>query len=132
MIARAGRPSVHAVALAGIAASLLVVAAFLSPDAPPLALLACPVRAATGLPCLGCGATHAFHFVARGHLAQAFLASPLATFVALAGAAHATWTALRLAGLPFAPRIRLTPAVRWTVVAALAANWLFVALRGRA
>jgi len=34
--------------------------------------------------------------------------------------------------LPFAPRIEATPALRWTAAAALAANWLFVVLSGRA
>jgi len=132
VIARAGRPSVHALALACVASSLLVASALLPLDAPPLALLFCPFRAATGLPCLGCGATHAFHFAVRGELLLALSWSPLATFAAFAGAVHVVWTALRLGGLPFAARIEATPAVRWTAAAAVAANWVFVVLSGRA
>ena len=129
MIARAGPPSVHAVALAGVSALLLAVAAALPLDAPPLSLLWCPFRAATGLPCLGCGCTHAFHFAVRGQILLALSYSPLGTLLALACAAHLIWTALRLAGLPLAPAISLTPRARWAAAAALAANWIFVALR---
>lgn len=130
-IERAGPPSVHAVALAGVAALLLGVAAALPLDAPLLALFACPLRAATGLPCLGCGATHAFQFAVRGRIAAAFLSSPLGTALALASAAHAGWTALRLAGLPWTPRIPAGVGTRWVCAFALAANWIFVALRTR-
>lgn len=128
-IERAGPPSIHALALAGVAALLLCLAAALPLDAPLLALFACPLRAATGFPCLGCGSTHAFQFAVRGELAAAFLSSPLGTALALACAAHAGWTALRLAGLPWAPRIPLGARTRWACALALAANWLFVALR---
>src|SRR5436309_1852186 len=62
VIARAGPPSVHALGLAGTALGLLCAAALLPLDAPPLSLLVCPIRAATGIPCLACGCTHAFHF----------------------------------------------------------------------
>jgi hypothetical protein len=132
MIVRAGRPSVHALALAGVAASVLAGSALMPLDAPVLALLACPLRAATGFPCFGCGATHAFHFAVRGQLLLALSWSPLATLAAIAAAAHVAWTALRVFGLPFAPRLEATPALRWTAAAALAANWVFVALSGRA
>jgi hypothetical protein len=129
VIARAGRPSLHAVALAGIAMLLLAAAAALPLDAPPLSLFFCPFRAATGLPCPGCGCTRAFHFAVRGQLAAAFYCSPLGTLLALASAAHLLWTALRIAGLPYAPALQLTRRARWAAAATLAASWLFVALR---
>ena len=129
MIARAGPPSVHALGLAGVAAALLGAAALLPMDLPPLSLFACPFRAATGWPCLACGCTHAFHHFVRGEFAPAFLSSPLGTSVALAAAAHLLWTALRIAGLPYAPRLTMTPRLRWAAAAALAANWAFLAVR---
>ncbi|TMA87132.1 MAG: DUF2752 domain-containing protein [Deltaproteobacteria bacterium] len=131
VIARAGRPSVHALAFAGVAILLLAAAAALPLDAPPLALLACPFRAATGLPCPGCGATRAFHYAVRGRFSEALSFSPLATLVAAACGAHAVWTALRLAGLPFAPRLENTPRARWVAAIALLANWIFVSVQGR-
>jgi hypothetical protein len=131
MIVRAGRPSVHALALACVAASVLAAGALLPLDLPPLALLACPFRAATGFPCIGCGGTHAFHFAVRGQFLLALSWSPLGALAAIAAATHVVWTALRLVGLPFAPRIEATPALRWTAAAALAANWLFVVWSGR-
>jgi hypothetical protein len=131
MIVRAGRPSVHALALAVLTVAVAA-GALLPLDAPPLALFACPFRAATGLPCIGCGATHALHFAVRGDIVRALSFSPLATLLAFAGAAHVVWTALRAFGLPFAPRFEATVAVRWTAAAAIAANWVFVLLSRRA
>jgi hypothetical protein len=126
---RAGAPSVHALGFAGVAFSLLAAALVLPLDAPPLSLFACPFRAATGLPCLTCGCTHAFHFFIRGRLGDAVAASPLGAALALLCAAHLLWTCARLAGLPFAPRARVP---RWLLVSAVAANWMFLVLRSRA
>ena len=131
MIVRAGRPSVHALALAGVEVLLLAAAAALPLDIPPLALLACPFRAATGLPCPGCGATRAFQFAVRGRFGDALAFSPLATAIAAALGLHAVWTALRLAGLPFAPRLEDTPRARWLAAIAIVANWIFVSTQGR-
>jgi hypothetical protein len=125
---RAGPPSVHAVGLGAVAAALLGGAALLPLDAPPLSLLFCPLRAATGIPCFSCGCTHAFHFAVRGQLLAAVDASPLGTVLALLCAAHLAWTLLRLAGLPWAPLIP-PRTVRWAAAFAVAANWLFLVAR---
>lgn len=122
----------HALGLAAVAGALLAAAIVLPLDAPPLSLLFCPFRAATGVPCLACGCTHAFHFMVRGQAAAAFLASPLGALLALACAAHLLWTALRLCGLPWAPHLEPSRRLRWTIGAALLANWAFVALRSAA
>jgi len=128
VIRRAGPPSVHALGLAAAGAFLLAGAAVLPLDAPPLSLFPCPFRLATGLPCLACGCTHAFHFFVRGQFGAALLSSPLGTLLALACAFHLCWTALRLAGLRWAPDLRVTGPLRLAAAAALAANWAFVAL----
>ena len=126
MIARAGAPSIHALSLAGVALLLLAAALALPLDAPPLSLLRCPFRALTGLPCFGCGMTHAFHFAVRAELLRAAAHSPLGLGLALSSAAHVVWTALRLCGLPYAPRIAAGPRLRWAAAAALGANWIFL------
>jgi hypothetical protein len=131
VIARAGRPSIHALALVGVAMALLAAAAALPLDGPPLSLLSCPFRTATGFPCLGCGCTRAFHFAVRGQLAASFSQSPLGALLALACAGHILWTLLRIAGLPYAPVVEPTRRVRWVAAFALAGNWLYVALRNR-
>lgn len=128
MIRRAGPPSVHAFGLAAAAATLLAGAAVLPLEAPPLSLFACPFLLATGLPCLACGCTHAFHFFVRGQFGAALLASPLGALLALACAIHLCWTALRLCGLRWAPRLEATRRLRFAAAAVLAANWAFVAL----
>jgi hypothetical protein len=129
VIARAGSPSVHALGLAACGAALLAAAAVLPLDAPPLSWLACPFRAATGLPCLACGCTHAFHFMVRLQISEAFLSSPLGALLAATCFAHAVWTLLRLCGLPWAPHFAVSRRARWAAFAALAANWAFLAVR---
>jgi hypothetical protein len=132
MRARAEPPSVHALGLAAVGAALLLAARVLPLDAPPLSLFACPLKAATGWPCLFCGSTHAFAHFVRGEFAQAALASPLGALLALACALHAAITLLRLAGapvpLPTAPSPR---ALQLGAIALLAASWMFVAARAR-
>lgn len=129
MIRRAGPPSVHALGLAAAAAALLAFAAVLPLDAPLLSLFSCPFRAATGLPCLACGCTRAFHFAVRGQFRDALFSSPLGTLLALGCAAHLCWTLLRLCGLSWAPHLEVTRAVRWTAALGILANWTFLALR---
>ena len=130
-VARAGRPSIHELGLAIAGASLLVAAAIFSADNPPFSLFVCPLRAATGIPCLTCGCTHAFAAVARLHLIDAVAASPLGAVAAAACAVHASWTALRLCGFPYAPVApAATPRIRLCAAAALAANWLFLIVHG--
>jgi hypothetical protein len=130
VIVRAGPPSVHALGLAAVSLALIAAAALLPLDAPPLSLFACPLRAATGVPCLSCGCAHAFHFVVRGHLGAALASSPAGALLAVACAVHLGWTSLRLCGFPWVVRFEMTPRLRWAAAAALAANWAFVALRG--
>lgn len=129
MIARAPPPSVHALGTAAAAAALLGAAVLVPIDAPPFSLFACPFRAATGLPCLSCGWSHAFHFFVRGHLADAAGASPFGAALALLCALHLSWTAMRLAGLPWAPRLPARRAAAWALGTALLASWIFVAVR---
>lgn len=116
----------HALGLAAAAAALLFAAVIVPPDSP---LFACPFRAATGLPCLTCGCTHAFHYAVRGDLARAFASSPLGALLAIACAAHLAWTALRLCGLRWAPQLSPSRSLRWAALGALAANWAFLVLR---
>lgn len=58
-------------ALALFVAALVVSVAWTPADGPG-ELVLCPFRAATGLPCPGCGLTHAFCATAKGHVAAAF------------------------------------------------------------
>ena len=122
----------NAIVLSVLHLCALASARLLPLDAPPLSLLACPFRAATGLPCLGCGCLHAFAAVAHLDLRAAMLASPLGAIVALGGICLALATVLRLCGIPITlPRLR--PArvrvLRIGIGLAVAANWTFVLLR---
>ena len=121
-----------AIAISVLHLLALATAGLLPLDAPPLSLLACPFRAATGLPCLGCGCLHAFAAVAHLDPGAAFLANPLGSLVAVGGAVFALATALRLCGVHFAAP-RMGPArarvARIAVAVAVVANWCFVASR---
>ena len=131
----AGAPSVVAVAWGALGALSFAAAALLRLDLPGLDFFACPLRAATGLPCPGCGATHAFVLLAHGDLTGAFYASPLWACVALGLWLHAALTLARLLGLRRAlvlslPRERSGPA-RLVVGALVLANWAFVVFVSR-
>lgn len=122
----------NAIVISALHLGALCAAGTLPLDAPPLSLLACPFRAMTGLPCLGCGCLHAFAAVAHLDLLAAFLANPIGALAAIAGIGFAAGTVLRLAGVPITlprfPRER-TRLARIAVLLAVAANWSFVALR---
>lgn len=129
-------PGVHSLSLATIGAAAFAAARVLSRNGEPLPLFACPVRAATGWPCLGCGTSHAVVHLAHGELLAALWSNPLAALACLALWAHALLTAARLAGLPWAPGLGLlarvpAPALRWGLLGALALNWAFVAFASR-
>jgi hypothetical protein len=122
----------NAIVVSALHLAALSAAGILPLDAPPLSLLACPFRAMTGLPCLGCGCLHAFAAVAHLDFGAAFLANPLGALAAIGGICFALLTALRLCGVVL-PVPRSTPGrarvARMVVVLAVAANWSFVALR---
>jgi hypothetical protein len=123
-VERAATPSVHALGLAAVGASLLAASYVV-----PLGLFDCPLRAATGIACPTCGCTRAFHWFVRGDFTAALHASPLGTLLALVCLLHALWTLLRLVGLPYAPRLPApTRMLRFTAAFAILLNWAYVAL----
>ncbi len=131
----AGSPSVLAVAWGALGALSLLAAALLRLDLPGLDFFACPLRAATSVPCPGCGATHAFVLLAHGDLAAALFASPLWACVALGLWLHAALTLARLLGLRralvFSLPAERSRSARLFAGALLLANWAFVVLVSR-
>jgi hypothetical protein len=131
----AGSPSALAVAWALIGLLSLAAAALLQLDSPALSLFACPIRAATAVPCPGCGGTHAFLLLAHGDAAGAFFASPLWASVALGLWLHAGLTLLRLLGLRralvFSLPAEQSRMARWLAGGLLLANWAFVVFVSR-
>jgi len=92
----------------------------------------CPFRSVAGLPCPACGSGRASAALAALDLPAAFASNPLFTLGALAflgGGLLAAIFALAGRGVP-EPRTLPAP-VRAAVVAAVAANWLWLLLDGR-
>jgi hypothetical protein len=91
----------------------------------------CPLLAATGYPCLTCGATRCAIAFGHGHLFQAWPWNPLA-FVALCGVAlfdvyavivlAARWPRLRLVDWKRAEK----SAFRVAVIAIIGLNWIYL------
>jgi hypothetical protein len=122
----------NAIVISALHLAALATAGLLPLDAPPLSLLACPFRAATGFPCLGCGCLHAFAAVSHLDPGAAFLANPLASLLAIGGVVFACTTALQLCGVRLAaPRLGRSGArfARIAIALAVVANWCFVASR---
>lgn len=95
-------------------------------------LPACPVRSIAGLPCPTCGATRATLALADLDLAAALAWNPLVALAwlgfTLGGIAALASVVLRRP-LPALPR-RLSPAMRWSVLVVVAANWIYLLRQG--
>jgi uncharacterized protein DUF2752 len=99
-----------------------------------LPILVCMFRAATGIPCLTCGATRAAGLLAMGDVAGALAMNPLATLGALA---LVPWglADLALFARGKALLVEVTPpaarAMRGLAVAAVVGNWAYLVAAGR-
>lgn len=95
----------------------------------------CPIREHTGWPCLGCGLTRAADRFSHGDLLGALEVNPLGGLAAGVFAVLAMAMVLHLVfALPL-PEVELEARelriLRWTLVAAVALNWSWVALTTR-
>lgn len=125
-----GKPARQLGLLWGFVAAVLTIALPFAGRLAPLAP-ACPFKTLTGWPCLSCGATRAVLALARLDFRSALAWNPLAAaaIVALLGGGLLAGAA-SLAGHPL--RLGRRPAwLRATAIAALAANWVWLAATGR-
>jgi hypothetical protein len=122
----AGPPGQHTAAFGGIALLALGAARWFPFERFGIP---CPLRTATGIPCLTCGMTTAMTSMARGELLHALAANPLGVILFFTCVATALYAAARFAGVP-ALRLDLGPndarRARIAALAAVAANWVFV------
>ena len=94
----------------------------------------CVFHECTGVPCLTCGATRCFLFLARGQFGAAFRMNPLAFCALLASGLFAVYAAATL--LFQLPRVRVSVTggaacrVRFGVLALLLANWIYLIAAG--
>ncbi len=118
--------------VAGVGLVMLLVARFI-PVAKILPFWGCPLRRATGFPCLSCGLTRAFDRTAHLNFAGAFDANPLGALLALSLAFLVFFSAVSLAFRLPRPRVEITNRegyfLRWALVIAVAANWAWVMVR---
>lgn len=129
--AKAGALPLGAIFLAiGTVAALAVAVLHLD----RLPILVCLFRAATGLPCLTCGATRALGELVAGDVSGALAMNPLATLGAFAlvpwGIGDlALMTRGRALSLEVAPEA--ARALRVAAVLAVIANWAYLVAAGR-
>jgi hypothetical protein len=127
------RESAYPVPRAAVAAGVvLAVLGLVAAAAPGLAEgpVLCPFRAATGLPCPGCGLMRSAHSLFGGKVARAVAVNPLAAVLLLTGLpAMALLVATNRKG-GLAVRVEASRAERralWTILCVLvAANWVYV------
>lgn len=120
--AAAGRP-VHRWVTAGLAGMPATAAGMSAVAVLAAGPTVCPVALVTGTACPGCGLTRAVLAMARGDLAAAWTAHPLAgVVVALAIALGAWWAAARWSSVR-PPSARVTAALLSALTVALVAVW---------
>lgn len=108
----------------------------LAPVASPLiaGLPSCPLLALSGIPCPTCGSGRAAQLLSRFEFLEALRHFPLATLgwsALIGGGLLAGLAAIFGHGVP-RPAGRWLPWIRWSLLAAVAANWLFLILSGAA
>jgi len=95
----------------------------------------CGFKRQYGLPCPGCGWTHAGQLFATGHPVQAFFIQPAAAFFYAAGVAAGIYALLMAVfgiDFDFPRRLRAAVGVKWLVIGAiliLLAGWVVTLLR---
>lgn len=91
----------------------------------------CPLHAATGIPCPGCGTTRAIEALLAGEGSAAFLLNPLACAALAAVVIFDLYAAAVLLGrLPrWRPSGPMPPLVRGGIFAAVGLNWIWLMWR---
>lgn len=117
--------------------SLLILAAVLGDAWLSLGLPTplCPLHAFCKIPCPTCGSTRAADALLHGDVKTAFIHNPLMAAALLAAAVYLLYAAVVIIGR--LPRLRIealspteTRAIRVLAILLIAANWLYLILRG--
>lgn len=92
-------------------------------------LIPCPFRLLTGLPCPGCGLTHAFCDISHGNFAQAWVDNPFGFFFYALAIALLVWPLLerRIPRLNFA--LARSRVAYWAPPVLVVLMWVFGVFR---
>ena len=88
-------------------------------------LRVCLFRTVTGLPCMTCGMTRAFHALSHGHLQEALAFHPLSLVFYGLTIFHLLWACLRLLGLRLRLLTRLQHPIRVMIAGAMMLLFVF-------
>ena len=116
-------------AMAGGLGGILLSSRFLEP---PRLINVCLFNVLTGLPCMTCGLTRAFHAISLGHLHEALAYHPLSLFLYSMTVFHFLVACLRLLGWRFRLS-RMPNPVRtmiWGTLGLLFVSWIARLLAG--
>jgi hypothetical protein len=116
------------IALSGLVAATVLIAARAYPWWREQFYVACPLFEIAGLPCVTCGATRAFAAAAAGEWLDALAWNPLAGVGAMALMFWLPTSVLVTSGWVRAPAVptRLPMCLRLAVPLLLAANWVYL------
>jgi hypothetical protein len=97
--------------------------------------LVCPFKAATGLPCVTCGATRALLALVRGEPSVAFMLNPFVPLAALAASLYVLYSVATLVNGRRRLRARVTAweafVLRGSVIATSTVVWVWLVMDGR-
>ena len=97
--------------------------------------LVCPFKAATGFPCLTCGATRALLTLVEGQAAAAFVLNPFVPLAAIAASSYVLYSATAVVHGGRRVRARVTAwealVLRGSVIGAFMAVWGWLVIDGR-
>jgi Protein of unknown function (DUF2752) len=114
--------------ISAAAGGALLVSALVPAGAIP-SLLPCPFKLLTGLPCPGCGLTHAVCDISHGGFAAAWAANPFGFLFYALLAVCLVWPLLEARIPSFNAWLRASRVLVWSPPAVVACMWVFDVVR---
>jgi type IV secretory pathway TrbD component len=119
----------QSIKLLRLGAAVALATSFMIPASQLPVLPLCPFKILTGLPCPGCGLTHAFCEISHGHLKAAWQANPFGFLFYILALACLTWPWLRARFPGIEISMRRTRALLWAPAVLGVGMWVYDVVR---
>jgi hypothetical protein len=120
---------IQSIRLLQLSAGVALATSIMIPASKLPVLPLCPFKLLTGFPCPGCGLTHAFCDISRGHLQAAWQANPFGFLFYTLVLACLIWPRLRARFPRIEVFMRRTRALLWAPALLVVGMWLYDVLR---